>query len=308
MAASAPARGWQMLAGLLMTLFSVFVAVIVVVAAFTRELSPATAVTVFVLGEVLAVLGFVLGLARMRAALATGAHLRLDEGLLTIDHPALFREPLRVPREAVALVAIDPTTGRAQRIGDRKRFVVTEQRAEGNLTACLYSSRRGAPVPIVGQIPPDIPNVLIVFRQPIRMPVVRRAVRALWTKHPELAPSSDAEARGLLVKVAQPERAATAFAAWRVLRPLTLRDIASLHPPDDEATRRSRVQFLAHSGVVAVVAAQIAMGWMLAETETQVDSNNGRSLAAVSASSSGSTLVSPTTGMKFVSPPQRGTT
>ncbi len=264
MAASPSARAGQLLRGLALLLVALAALIIGValplqpeLAAYARALTPLLC---------LGLAGTVawLGWARVKAALATGAHLRLTEGDLVLEHPGLFRVPLRIPRALVRAAAVDPTRARAHRVGDRRRFVVSEDAEAGRVvTACLFSSRHGSPVPVVGQIPTDIPNVALLFREPVRFDAARRGVSALFSGRPEVAPALGVSPRGVLVRVEDPAAAEAALEAWGVLRPLTVGDIASLDPGPDEQRRRRRLRLAAHGIAVVLVATQAAIALMI---------------------------------------------
>jgi hypothetical protein len=265
MAASPSARAGQLLRGLALLL----VALAALITGVALPLQPELATYARVLSPLLclglAVTVAWLGWARAKAALATGAHLRLTEDDLVLEHPGLFRVPLRIPRALVLAAAVDPTRARAHRVGDRRRFVVSED-AEGGrvVTACLFSSRHGSPVPVVGQIPTDIPNVAVLFHEPVRFGAARRGVSALFSGRPEVAPALGVSAPGLLVKVEDPRAAEAALEAWGVLRPLTVGDIAALDPRPDEIRRRRRLSLAAHGIAVVLVATQAAIALMIA--------------------------------------------
>ena len=263
MAATPSARAGQLLRGLVLIFVAAAALFVGAALAFQPELAAYARALSPLLSIGLAVTVAWLGLARVRAALATGAHLRLTDAELVLEHPGLFADPLRIPRARVRAVAVDAARARAHRLGDRKRFVVAEEAGEGRtVTACLYSSKQGAPVPVVGQIPTDIPNVAILFSDPVDFDTARRGTPALFSGRPEVAPARGVSARGLLVKVQDAGAAVRAFETWGALRPLTVEEIAALDPVPEERNRRRRLRLAAHGAAVVLVATQAAIAWM----------------------------------------------
>ncbi len=135
----------------------------------------------------------------------TGGELVVRDDDISIILPRILRRPISLGRAAVAGAIIDeePVSNGDERL----RFPI------GADSAFLYSSISGSALPILS---PErvLPNLAIVFEQPLQFPEPRR--RALGAEqfsplHP-LEPSSPAA--GVLLRVTDPTRAARILATW----------------------------------------------------------------------------------------------
>lgn len=164
---------------------------------------------------------------------ASGGERRLvvsPEGI-ELEHP-LCRAPLRLTFGAVATACVDPGPARAgacagrfpvlRRLGER--VIPREEGIEG----WLWTSTGGSALLVLGE-DDEAPNAALVLAQPLDQRVVGEAfapelVRAIAARSPFGAPSL----YGLLLRVADPVAAESAFRRTGLLRPLTDREVPKL--------------------------------------------------------------------------------
>jgi hypothetical protein len=156
--------------------------------------------------------------------------LRLSAAGMVLEHERCLREPLRVGYGALALAAVEPGGARA---GEGEgRFPVLRRlgstsvvpRSEG-IEGWLWTSAGGSALPMLGE-DGDAPNAVVLFAQPLGETVVTAAFE------PELAAALAARSPlgvpavyGLLLRVADPAEAETAFRRAGLDRPLTDREV-----------------------------------------------------------------------------------
>jgi hypothetical protein len=172
-----------------------------------------------------------------------GGELMVGEDVVSIIVPRTLRGPIRLDRAVVAGVIVDAD---AVRNGDeRLRFSV------GGDRTYLYSSICGSALPILS---PEraVPNLAIVFDQPIAFSEPRRRVFSLDEFSPLRPLQPYSPTPGVLLRVADPARASLQLASWS--DPQRVRDaLASTpsrrpvcHPadPPDPPDRPKRVPAL----------------------------------------------------------------
>jgi hypothetical protein len=102
-------------------------------------------------------------------------------GVVTIDHPALFKRPLAVPLEQVRAAAVDATAEadamrRAEGIGAAVAFPVLGDRGtalESRIRGYLWRDGQHFPIRRLGRTGKR-PNVVLLFSQPVVAPELRR--------------------------------------------------------------------------------------------------------------------------------------
>lgn len=167
---------------------------------------------------------------RVRAAVVRRAYLRLDPEGIEIDHEGLLAERARIPRADIALAAIDARPARMQFFRKHQRFEIHE--GADDRPGHLYSRQSGAPFPVLSLVP-DVPNLLLVFNEPLVLERPRRYLKPLPTKSPIHPPLRGRRLRGLLVRVVDPEPARAVFTEWGILRRPDAGDVAAIAPEED---------------------------------------------------------------------------
>ena len=134
-----------------------------------------------------------------------GGELVVGEDVLSIVLPRTLRRPIKLDRAVVAGVIVDDDPARN---GDeRLRFSVDRD------ATYLYSSIGGSVLPLLSP-EPTVPNLAIVFDQPLEFSEPRRRILSRLDFSPlqPLQPSSPAA--GVLLRVADPARASRQLARW----------------------------------------------------------------------------------------------
>jgi hypothetical protein len=152
---------------------------------------------------------------RRRARLLGRApHLRLERDLMVVHHP-LLAEPLVVPRDDVVVAAVDSRTREG---GSTLRFPFSQHfdpgpGGEAETYGWLYVHGARSPLPFLAGSP-GLPNVAVVFREPLAVrPRGRRGRRLITGPLP-----------GFFARAAAPGAARSALRDWGVMRPLTVAD------------------------------------------------------------------------------------
>lgn len=173
-----------------------------------------------------------------------------DEGI-TIDNPAVFRRPVRIPRSAVRAVSLERDVSPLPAEMPRELFPIEG----GGSEACPYTHlaskvRRRCLLPGIN---PEsvVANLAVVFDFPIEVP----PTRFRGSLSPGLAPFRPPFLRRLLpgffARVVDPEAAARVFAGWGVLRAPRAEEITVAA---ESAERNYRIKLgLAVGLMVAVV-------------------------------------------------------
>jgi Zn-dependent protease with chaperone function len=134
------------------------------------------------------------------------AVVRVGPDAVTFDHPAIFKQPLRVEREAVRVVAIDDGEGDRRRDRRLPVHAGSWQHGEGPdaRLSWLWTKDQGSMVPYLG-ISDTRPNATVLFQAPVAAPPIRREC--------EHGPLKGEAMAGLLVTLADPD-AATCLANY----------------------------------------------------------------------------------------------
>jgi hypothetical protein len=208
----------------------------------------------------------------VRPALVRRAYLELTPEKLVVVHPGLLKRPIEIHRSYIKAAAVDPRPWRWRWLGNKGRFhlggaganptigpivggsslpppPVAEPgeaqpgvgRRKGEVPEWLFSVNGGSPLPLLSTVD-DVPNVAFLFAEPIKMVSVRRGMRPFATKSPVHVVAYGRAARGLLVKVKDPEAAERALSQWITVRPVTTADVLTIQPDEvyARAARRSR--------------------------------------------------------------------
>lgn len=155
---------------------------------------------------------------------------------LTIDHRSLLRRPMRLPREIVAAASVDIGTEGSLRVRDRFHLERVDDEHR-DLPTWLYS-KHGSPLPLVGHFR-EVPNVAILFRDPIRFRGIRRVSRPVF-RHSVRSPIRTKDAHGFLFAAEQPFIAEQVLRAWGVpIRAFTTEDAVALRPSAADRRRQS---------------------------------------------------------------------
>ncbi len=155
---------------------------------------------------------------------SAGGEVAVGENVLSIILPRTLRRPIKLHRTGVAGVIIDAEA--VANADERLRFSV-----DGG-ASYLYSSIGGSVLPILGA-ERAVPNLAIVFDQPLKFSEPRRRFFGLSDFLPlrPLQPSSPAP--GVMLRVADPVSASLQLASWndpdRVR--LALSSAPSANPP-----------------------------------------------------------------------------
>lgn len=149
-----------------------------------------------------------------RAAFGRQPWIELDPARGIVVHDRiLLREPLVLPREALAAWAVDEGPPRRRGFGQSiVRFPLP-----GGEPAFLWGAREGSRLPQLGQAR-DLPNLALVLAAPVVAPEkLRRPKRGWYLGHPprgRLAPGEPVP--GLLLTLADPASAAATLAGWEL--------------------------------------------------------------------------------------------
>lgn len=193
----------------------------------------------------------------LRSGLVGRPVLIVSDTSLTITHRGVFRKPETLDRSVVALASFDTRPTPMKRFRDHPRFhlaaVTTTTGAA--YPEWLYSRVTGSPFPILSQVP-DVPNLVLVFRKPVRFATPRRFVKAFPSKQLLPPPLHRRSARGLVIRVIDPDRAREAFAAWGVVRPLLVEDVLACAPAGGKGKKAILRDNLA---LTAIVLGQFAL-------------------------------------------------
>jgi hypothetical protein len=156
--------------------------------------------------------------------------LRLSARGMVLEHERCLREPLRVGFGALALAAVEPGSARAG--AGEGRFPVLRRlgpasvipRSEG-IEGWLWTGAGGSALPLLGE-EGDAPNAVVLFAQPLGEAVVAAAFEpALAAALAARSPLGVPAVYGLLLRVADPAQAETAFRRAGLDRPLTDREV-----------------------------------------------------------------------------------
>lgn len=195
----------------------------------------------------IAAVALVAGPASGRRLLSKGASLTVGPDAMVIEHP-LLRQAFSLARTQVRAVAFDDGDFDHGRFGVRSSFSFSAPNAgqseTGKLVAALAGPRRerahvGSIFPILGTNAQQ-PNVAIVFRSPVRLPVIRSWQR-IGTQTPRFG-ELRAPTVVLLIAVRDSEHLRQLIAPWEVERGLVEDDLdpdlPSLGIDDDASDHR----------------------------------------------------------------------
>lgn len=193
-------------------------------------------------------LWFATGAIRM-ARLGSG-ELRADDDRLILDCPALFAEPVVVPRDGVDYAAVDPRP-----LGDRRVAARVRKEARGRSTFHDHTWPVLSVAPSAHWDPGGAatPNLTIDVAPSVEAPKVpwsaRLLLRVSGGRHGHYrGPRSGKGMPGLRFVVADPEAARTAFEGWGVFG-VRDRDRRYLEPVTDDDRKEARRDRLLTVGV-----------------------------------------------------------
>ena len=145
---------------------------------------------------------------------------------LRVEDRGLLRRPLEIERSQVRAVAVDEGMT-VSVIGTPLRFAfgpsqwLHPSNAAQAASGWLWSGPHKGSVPMLG-VGDEVPNVLLVFSEPVKIPRLRRRSGGL--------PKRGRPLMGLALCVDDAAAAHRAFAGWGVVRPLSGEDAKPLLP------------------------------------------------------------------------------
>jgi hypothetical protein len=198
-----------------------------------------------------------LGILMMKPTFTRRARLDVDPDGVTIVHPGVFRRPLRIQKPDIRLAAVDTTVPPRQfKIGprDHRRFPITAPHGYQGpaLPDYLYSRDGGSPFPVVSHIG-DPPNVLLMLNRPEQLHGARRTHKVMAAKGPIHLARPHQKTHGLLLRVADPRQAQSAFHQHELLHKVTGRDVLSVGPGPEQQERARTYNTRANLLVGAII-------------------------------------------------------
>lgn len=198
-----------------------------------------------------------LGILMMRPAFTRTARLDVDPEGVTIVNPGVFRHALRIPKSEIRLAAVDSTVPPRQfHVGprDHRRFPITAPHGYQGppLPEYLYSRVGGSPFPLISHVG-DPPNVLLLLNRPEQLHGARRTHKVMAAKGPIHLARPHQKTNGLLLRVAEPERARRAFHQHELLREVTGRDVLAVGPGPAQQERARTYNTRANLLVGAII-------------------------------------------------------
>jgi hypothetical protein len=199
----------------------------------------------------------VLGILMMKPAFTRKARLEVDPDGVTIVHPGVFRRPLRIEKSKIRLAAVDTTVPPRQlKVGprDHRRFPIAAPHGYQGpaLPDFLYSRDGGSPFPLVSHLG-DPPNVLFLLNRAEELHGARRTHKLMAAKGPIHLARPNQRSYGLLLRVADPERARRAFHQHELLREVTGRDVLAVGPGPEQQERARTYNTRANLLVGAII-------------------------------------------------------
>jgi len=154
-----------------------------------------------------------------------------------VEHGRALRERLLLRPGTLALAAVDP--GPAKAGPDTGRFPILRRLGpdavvpkEEGIDGWVWTGRGGSALPALGD-EDEAPNGLLLFAKPLAGEVVSRVFTPEWVRAlADRSPLGDPVVAGLLLRLAEPAAAESAFREVGLARPVTDREV----PP---ALRRS---------------------------------------------------------------------
>jgi hypothetical protein len=147
----------------------------------------------------------------VRGALGAPPAVHVDPGGLTIVHPRVLREPVRIDRTNVHLVRVCHGAAGLPFTANVQRFPVPDGPGAAGGYRWAFDFKNGSMFPTLTAAA-AAPTVLIVLRDPVRLPVRRLLPRRLVRPGLRL-PGRDAVA-GLMLCVRRPDGMEPAVASW----------------------------------------------------------------------------------------------
>lgn len=197
----------------------------------------------------------------LRSAVVRKAWLTITPTGIQIDHEGIFKKPVVIPRDQIAVATFDDRPAR-RRGRAHPRFALPD--GWDGAPGYLYSRTGGSPFPILGHVP-DNPNLALTFRSPVTLSKVRRFVKAFPSKQVVFPPLHARACRGLVVRLKEVDAARRSLEDWGIVRPMVAEDLSA---PDAASLRRAhrlRVRDNAMLGVL--ILGQFALPLAFAETE-----------------------------------------
>ena len=188
--------------------------------------------------------------------------LRLFPDGLEIDHPLRFRRPFRVPKDRIRSVIVDVMHTPNPDLGEMAKAVWSADRKprprlpvigmdrldpaaarETTLEGFLYS-KSGSPLPLVLTEAKDLPNLAVIFDEPLVLSTARRGYLNSATGLTSVTldlnlPDPKRPAPGFLARAVDPGKAYGTFDAWGILpkSEAEARDVIHVFPTRDERAR-----------------------------------------------------------------------
>jgi hypothetical protein len=208
-------------------------------------------------------LAFWVGLSASRATFVSNARLEFSPTGMRVVHSQLFRKPIEIPRHLVAAAMVDERAARLRRFRDHPRFELGGEPGPGEPDH-LYSRVGGAPFPVLSQVR-DVPNLTIVFTEPLSLKPTRRWLKlfpASASLHP---PIHGRRSRGLLLRVKDPVGVRAALDGWGVSRSLGHSDLDPVRPTEADRRKVHRLAAIDGTMMAAVSVVILVLPTLLAD-------------------------------------------
>ncbi len=202
---------------------------------------------------------------RLRGAWVRAPRLLVDEHHVTVDAPAVLKQPLVIPAREIRAVCIDATGDAHDQGGVIGRFPIRRSVSpwappvpdpNAELLGYLYASNNGSVVPTMGRHD-ERPNLALILEHPVQLPALRRMSSVAFLGYAPHGPAEDGTSiPGLLLRLDDPLQAATAFAPHRP-RDLTDRDLRDIRPVAPLVKRFRRKMAWIKLGVTALLAYRV---------------------------------------------------
>jgi hypothetical protein len=200
-----------------------------------------------------------LGVLMARSTFVRRASITVDSVRLLIEHPGVLRGPVTLERRDTRSIAVVDEPARLRRFvrRDDHRFRLEGSSSAPELPRYVYGRAIGSPFPLLSNAR-DAPNVVVVLERPQMLVTARRTLKFFASIAPLHLVRPAQRARGLLLRVKDPDAFRRALAEWDVHDMITTRDVLDV-APDVAAFNRSRsATARARLAIAALIALNIS--------------------------------------------------